>query len=300
MDWNYFIEDGKFKARRLPPPKCAVKIKDVSDLSDLRSELRNSYSIEQAKKAYAFFCDWHEVEIETFEEFLSRNPKGLLSDSTGLLTDQFLLIDLLSLSDDQGVPDGWLAIEEKTCLKLVENGLVRIKPSVSDVEWLDHYSNKYTVKDLDRLSKRWDLELKGKKDEKLSTLLEAIKSQKTTLAKIFFVKPSENFQQWYEALERQYIEEIETGLKAFDYPKSFHRDIWQEVLIDDLSENTKTYIKSQYATLLEQKKVATPSTRQASMTKGTQANQTDTAKTLSLKSLFALLIGMALLLWIFF
>ena len=74
MDWDYFIEDEKFKAKRLPTAKCKVKIHDTSDLTDIRAALRSCDTIEESKREYKFWCDSYEVEVEPFEEFLEQNP----------------------------------------------------------------------------------------------------------------------------------------------------------------------------------------------------------------------------------
>jgi len=84
VDCEYFIEDGKFKVRRFPSSKSPVKIKDCTDLQDIRSELRGLSSIEECIEAYEFYFndqEWYEVEVETFEELFERREIMISSKS---------------------------------------------------------------------------------------------------------------------------------------------------------------------------------------------------------------------------
>jgi len=244
MDWDFFISDGKFKAKRLPVPRCKVKIKDVSDLTDLRTELRGSPSIKDAQRSYAFYCDWYEVEVEDFEDFLERNPRGVLDDLSGLAGDEALLAEM---RDSYESPDDeeWISVSQDTYSRLNALELVKSKESVCEEDWIKLYDYEYTAAQLDSLSNEWNLDLKGKKADKVLGLVQAIQSKRVSLPQPHFVKPGPKFEEWYSELQRKYISEIATGLTSFDYPAAFQKAVWEEALIGLPSGSIKAEVQAE-------------------------------------------------------
>jgi putative NADH-flavin reductase len=91
MGWDYFIENGTFKAKRLPATRGTVKIKDITDLYELRDYLKETNSVAEAIRAYMNCFDsqyMYEVEVETFDEYLDRNPNKFLGGA-GKLKGKF-------------------------------------------------------------------------------------------------------------------------------------------------------------------------------------------------------------------
>ncbi|EWG99904.1 hypothetical protein [Halomonas sp. BC04] len=80
MDWSYFRkEPDAFSLKRLPAVTKPVRIKDVTDLDDYRSDFRG-LSFADGIDLYPRLIDYCEIETDTFDEAADRAPASFLAE----------------------------------------------------------------------------------------------------------------------------------------------------------------------------------------------------------------------------
>ncbi|RCV87483.1 hypothetical protein [Billgrantia montanilacus] len=80
MDWSYFRkEPDAFSLKRLPAVTKPVRIKDVTDLDDYRSDFRN-LSFSEGVDWYQRWIDFYEIETDTFDEAADRASAPFLAE----------------------------------------------------------------------------------------------------------------------------------------------------------------------------------------------------------------------------
>ena len=86
--------------------------------------------------------------------------------------------------------------------------------------------------DLNNILNQENIVFKGKKQDKINTLLKAIESNliKNTLMDIY--KPTIKFDKWINELQIKYVELIENALKTFKYPDIYIASVWEVVYND--------------------------------------------------------------------
>lgn len=192
------------------------------------------------------------VDVETFWEYCDRNPYKFLGKLNILKGNIDLVEDLYYwwIIDENGngtaiSPDEkkdwkilWLSksvkdkseyLDEKILLKFIELGFIEVE-STSKKKYLIEYITKHTkVTDLNNIAKKENIVIKGKKQDKILTLIEAVKSNlmKNTLIDIY--KPTDRFDKWMNELQIKYVELIEEALKTFDYPDIYIASVWEVV-----------------------------------------------------------------------
>ena len=266
VDFNYFMKDGRLKWKRFPKPKRTVNIIDVSDSphdSDILRDYRKySENLDEYNKLWKsdyidFFQSGYDVEVEEFRDYFDRNINKFLG-KLKIFKGNYILVDELFYwyifnEEDFGQKVGvkcspeerkrwkvsWInntiinneiSDEDKIFLKFIELNFIEVKTS-SEKEYLHEFIEEDAkVNELNNIALQNNIILKGKKDEKIIILLEALENNLITNTTIDIFRPTEIFDKWIEELQIKYIETIEQALETFDYPEMYKAAVWQEVV----------------------------------------------------------------------
>jgi len=235
VNWEYFIDNGLFKAKRLPATSGAVKIKDVTDLDDLRAYLKEADSVEESIKAYEHCFDdpcMYDIEVETFEEYFNRNPNKFLGD-VGKLKGKLGFIEELREWDEEDQEYGWIFIDDVLGKQLDRYGIVEIKKDIGEDDWIEFLENKYKVKDMKSLGERFSIPLKGNKANMIKIFYDAIESGLVKHDKPCAIRPGGNIEKWFGEVQVKFVSEVEFSLSKFDYPKAYTSAVWDMVVSDN-------------------------------------------------------------------
>ncbi|GJL65155.1 MAG: hypothetical protein NPIRA05_01260 [Nitrospirales bacterium] len=256
MDWNYFVENDKFRPRRLPPTKHSVRIKDTTDMSSLRDYIDNSMSVEQAIHVYkACFDDsyMYEIELESFEECINRNGNRFLGDLGKLKGNIDLLLRLLNW-DDEFDENEWLYVGELLGKQMAKHGIVKSKGTCDDDDWIEFLKSQHTAIELIALGEKHSLSLKGSKTKLAKVLLSAIQDGIIRHDKPYGIRPGKHLNEWFQALQQKYVNEIKSEMEAFPYPFHYIATVWNEVIIENSEyETLTTSVRSNHSTYLTNK-----------------------------------------------
>ena len=264
MDWNYFIVDGVFKFKRLPKPKRTVNITDESfhmsdaqtmkDLKKIAKDI-NTFNEWCINDYISMFKDGYLVDVETFWEYCDRNPYKFLGKLNILKGNIDIVEDLYywwvfdkhgnGTAISHGEKKNWKILwvygsvksdtenlYEKILLKFIKLGFIEVK-TTPEKKYLIEFITEYAkVADLNNILNQENIVFKGKKQDKINTLLKAIESNliKNTLMDIY--KPTIKFDKWINELQIKYVELIENALKTFKYPDIYIASVWEVVYND--------------------------------------------------------------------
>lgn len=232
MDWSYFYnEKGKFRAKRLPSPKGAtVRFKDDTDLDQLRDYLSDCISNEESIEAYKHCFDNpidYEVEMDSFEEVVARNPLGKRRASAGYHESELSVFAELNGWESSGTE--WMLLDPVLGAGLEKAGLVERKTSLDARDWARHLEQQ-TVAELKALAAKLNVEVRGKKLDIVTTLAEALASGSARIKPPFFAQPTESLTPWFEDLQQSYLDDIEKSLASWGYPATFKAAVWSTAI----------------------------------------------------------------------
>lgn len=243
MDYQYFIEDGSFKLKRLPPsPKgVTVKYKDITNFvgDPIRDYLRECRSIDEKIDVYEdqfYLNDLYEVDVEDFESVFCRNPNKFLEEA-GFLKKQYGIVDELIFDfyeDEREFADeyerGWTIID-KIPPAFKKMGIFQIKEKFTDEDWHYYFSENLTIKQIKDVAQENNLKLKHTdKDGLANQMVEYMRQGELSLASPLVISPGPNFISWWQGIQLKYIDELEKELMHFDYPDTFKGAIWEIVV----------------------------------------------------------------------
>jgi len=264
MDWNYFIVNGVFKFKRLPKPKRTVNITDESfhmsdaqtmrDLKKMAKDI-NTFNEWCIDDYIDMFKDGYLVDVEAFWEYCNRNPYKFLGKFNFLKGNIDIVEDLYywwTFDNDgngtaisNGEKKDWKILwvhgsvksdtenlYENFLLKFIKVGFIEVK-TTSEKKYLIEFITKHAkVADLNNILNQENIVFKGKKQDKINTLLKALESNliKNTLMDIY--KPTIKFDKWINELQIKYVELIENALKTFKYPDIYIASVWELVYND--------------------------------------------------------------------
>jgi hypothetical protein len=235
MNWDYFIENGTFKAKRLPATKGTVKIKDSTDLYDLQDYLKEVNSIEEAIEAYEHCFDDHymyEVEVETFEEYFDRNQNKFLGE-VGKLKGKFSLIEELKEWNEEEQEYGWIFVDETLGKQLNKFNLAEVKNNIDEKDWIEFLTSKYHIQDMKAIGDKHSIPTKGNKEKIAKTLLNAIQAGLIEHDSPFLIRPGNKLEQWFGQLQVKFASVVDSALSSFDYPSPYISAVWDMVLTDN-------------------------------------------------------------------
>lgn len=269
MDYSYFKNDnGSYIAKRLPVPKNArIKIKDVSDLDDLKEDLREGKPTTEQdfKSIYEHIFDYdycYDVDVESFEHVMCANRKKLLGSDVWIKKYWHELHNFIG-DFDTGEPD----INEEP--QVVEDELANalIKVGVAEQIKLIEYEHWITVLNYEKLPrikercKAIGIKLtKKNKDALIHELIKCEEEHPNTLEQPKLIKALPIFEEKIKSLYALYLAEIESALNEFDYPKPFKIAVWEEAtdnaegeLRDLLQQKLDTLAPSKRQSIVEEK-----------------------------------------------
>ncbi len=244
MDWDYFIDDGRFKAKRLPFSSKRIKAKDCTGLSGIRDCLKDTTTISESIEAYKHCFDRYsayEVEIETFDELFNRNPDGFLGNLTKFKSNYYIIENIFEWFDSEKEYE-WYFIETSLANQLKNEDLITIKENIDENDWVEYLTKKYNLKEMNKICEDYSLKIHRTKNKSAKTQIEAINTGLLKLKNPCPIRPNENLTKWHENLQMKFIHIIESVLSEFDYPEMFISAVWNDVLGNnpyyELIENT--------------------------------------------------------------
>lgn len=165
MDWSLYEDPqtGRFKPKKLSITKSPIKIKEVTDLYNMRQDLKG-LPMDEAKLVFKqFFNDEyaHELEVEELEVAFNRATKATLGDLYCFRGHYSEVEDLLALGDDDE-PISLSLSEQQTHQALKLNLIQRWAPSDQE-EWESLLLGGYKATELKAMMIENDLEPKGRK-----------------------------------------------------------------------------------------------------------------------------------------
>ncbi len=235
MDWDYFLSDGEFKAKRLPKSTKGVRIKDITDLYDLRSYLRGTYSIAESIKAYQLCFDdpfSYDIEIDSFYDHFRKNSNNFLGHASKL-KGKYEIMDQFIYWKDYYKEGEWIFLDAGITKQLNKLGVIEKKTDVSDDDWVMYLKGKYRVQDFKDIAKNNSIVLKGNKDNMARQFLRHIKNGDIAHQAPVPLKPGNGFNDWFLKLQTRYVGEVEIALAGFDYPKVYVEAVWDMVESDN-------------------------------------------------------------------
>ncbi len=240
MDFAYFLDDARnFRARRLPSPKqSAIRFKDVSDLYELREEIRDSSNPNerQFQQLYNHVFDSYyafDVEVEEFDDAVQANRQKLLGKYSWLKKHWDILYSLFDDDDSfaqSSLSEEWHSLDEQQATAFIKAEFVEQKDplTLEYTDWSNHLHD-LLLADLKDLAKPRKIKLSQKKADLVRCLVNYEEENPGSLVKPTFFRPTLLLSQTIQAIQTSYVDAIETALTSFDYPKPFKIAIWLEV-----------------------------------------------------------------------
>mgnify|MGYP001178449227 CR=1 FL=1 len=267
MDCTYFQNDsGSYVAKRLPAPKNArIKIKDASDLDELKEELREEKpSTEQDFKAiydYVFDEDYcYDVDVESFEQTMCANRKKLLGTDAWIKKywhDLHLFIGDFDIGEPE-LNEEPQVVEDDFANTLIKAGVVE---QVTNIEY-EHWKAILRFEKLPQLKERCKLigiKITNKnKDALIHDLIAYEEESPNTLESPILIKALPLLEEKITALYGLYINEIKNALSEFDYPKQFKIAVWDEAT-DNAEGDLRELLQKELESLSPDKKEQTKS-----------------------------------------
>ncbi|WP_405127972.1 hypothetical protein [Pseudoalteromonas sp. PB2-1] len=237
MDYSYFKkDDGSYTAKRLPPPRNArIKIKDVSDLSELQEELleerpasEQSFKVIYEHVFNESYC--FDVDVESFEQTMCANRKKLLGTDTWIKKywhDLYLFIGDFDIGEPKLV-DEPSVLEEGFANALIKAGVVEQIPLTEYENW-EIALNHEKLPEIKERCKAIGIKLtKKNKGALIHELIKYEEEHPNTLEQPKLIKALPIFEEKIKSLYALYLKEIESALNEFDYPKPFKIAVWEE------------------------------------------------------------------------
>ena len=268
MDYTYFQNDsGSYAAKRLPSPKNArIKIKDVSDLDELKEELREEKpSTEQDfRKIYDYIFDedyCYDVDVESFEQVMCANRKKLLSSDTWIKKywhDLHTFIGDFDVGEPE-INEELQVVEADFASSLMKAGVVEQIKLIEYDHWLAALSHEKLPQIKERCKSAGIKITKKNKDALIHELITFEEENPNTLEAPILVKALPILEEKITALYGLYISEIKNALSEFDYPKPFKIAVWDEAT-DNAEGDLRELLQKELETLSPEKKEQPKST----------------------------------------
>ncbi|UYV20912.1 WYL domain-containing protein (plasmid) [Halomonas qaidamensis] len=163
-------QTGRFKPKKLSITKSPIKIKDVTDLSNMREDLKGLLMKEAEPIFNQFFNDEyaHELEVEEVDSAFNRATKETLGDLYCFKGHYSDLEELLLMGDDDESMS--LSLSEQQTHQALKLNLIRRWTPSAKGDWLSLLMRGHTVPELKALMIGNGLEPKGKKPDLASDL----------------------------------------------------------------------------------------------------------------------------------
>ena len=164
MDWSlYEDEAGLFKPKKLSITKGPIKVRDETDLQDMRQDLKG-LPMEKAKLHFEkFFNDEYayELEVEEVENAFNRAPKAVLGELYCFKGHFSALDELLDMQP--GIESIPLPLSEAQTHQALKADLIKRCLPSNQEEWESLLFHSHKVTELKALMEENGLEPKGRK-----------------------------------------------------------------------------------------------------------------------------------------
>ncbi|QLE09610.1 WYL domain-containing protein [Pseudoalteromonas shioyasakiensis] len=269
MDYTYFKNaSGSYAAKRLPTPKNArIKIKDVSDLDELKEELREEKpnTEQDFKTIYDYIFDeeyCYEVDVESFEKAMCANRQKLLSSDTWIKKywhDLHTFIGDFDVGEPE-INEEPQVVEDDFANTLRKAGVVKQVPLIEYENW-EIALNYEKLPEIKERCKAIGIKLtKKNKGALIHELIKYEEEHPNTLVQPKLIKALPIFEEKIKSLYVLYLNEIESALNEFDYPKPFKIAVWEEATVNAegelqalLQQKLNTLVPPKTRTIVEEK-----------------------------------------------
>lgn len=237
VDYSYFINSSdKFSAKKLPSPKSScVKFKDVTDLYDLREEIKDYKPItpEEFQELYENCFDSiysYDIEIDTFEDTILANRQKFLGTNTWIKKYWYDLLEVVEGFDTGSIEidDEWLVTEDALAKVLLKAGVAEQKVNLEYDDWINSLQGN-KLAELKEIAKPLGIKLSQRKDALIHDLITYEETTKGTLPVPTVIRVLPQLEVTLVELEERYISELSSSLNNFEYPRPFEAAIWSEV-----------------------------------------------------------------------
>jgi len=229
MDWSlYEDEAGFFKPKRLSITKGPIKVKDETDLQDMREDLKG-LPMEKAKPHFEkFFNDeyTYELEVEDVESAFNRAPKAMLGELY-CFKGYFSALDEL-LDMQPGIKSIPLPLSEAQTHQALKSDLIKRWVPSSQEDWEAILFHGFKVNELKALMQENGLEPKGRKADLAKDLASFAQQNPEKLPPCHEFLPAPNLLPALKALVDRMVSGLADAIQT--YPYYYQYNAWQELM----------------------------------------------------------------------
>ncbi|UTD54915.1 hypothetical protein [Halomonas sp. MS1] len=229
MDWSlYEDEAGCFKPKRLSITKGPIKVKDETDLQDMRADLKG-LPMEKAKQHFEkFFNDeyTYELEVEPVESAFNRAPKAVLRELYCFKGQFSALEELLDMQP--GIDSIPLPLSEAQTHQALKADLIKRCLPSNQEEWESLLFHSHKVTELKALMAENGLEPKGRKAELAKDLAAFAVEHPEKLPPGYEFVPSEKLLPALKTVVSGMISELAVAIQG--HPYYYQYNAWQELM----------------------------------------------------------------------
>jgi len=237
VDYSYFINSSdKFSAKKLPSPKSScVKFKDVSDLDDLREDIRDykPTTSDEYQELYENCFDSiysYDVEVDTFEDAILANRQKFLGANTWIKKYWHDLLEIAEGFDtgDIEIDDDWQVTDDALAKVLLKAGVAEQKVDLEYDDWSNSLQGN-KLAELKEIAKPLGIKLSQRKDALIHDLVTYEENTPGTLPLPTVIRALPQLEKTLLELQKSYINEFSTALDNFEYPRAFKAAVWSEI-----------------------------------------------------------------------
>ena len=231
MDWSLYEDEARcFKPKRLSITKGPIKVKDETDLQDMRENLKG-LPMEEAKPIFKqLFNDEyaHELEVEEVEVAFNRATKAILGKALCFKGHFSAIEELLDIQP--GVESIPLPLSEAQTHQALRSNLIKRWTPTDQDEWESLLLGGHKATELKALMIENGLEPKGRKADLARDLAAFAVSNPEKMPPSHEFLPGDEL----EPALQEAITNMVCGLKDVieNHPYYYQYIAWQELLLD--------------------------------------------------------------------
>lgn len=232
MDYSYYQnENGKFTAKKLPTTKkTSVKIKDDTDITGLKYALQDETpkNLSQFKALYEEEFSSHydyEPEVDTFKDMVMANKNKVLGDDLWIKLYWHELSIFINDIEDLELDEEPHSVNDDFANHLLGVKVVEEMQELDYNDWKS-YLSLMKLPDIKVIAKKAGLKVSKNKAELIHELILLEEKSNGTLQKPKLIKALPLMLEKIENIQQAYINEIEKGLKEFEYPEKYKAAVW--------------------------------------------------------------------------
>lgn len=259
MDYSYYQnENGKFTAKKLPSTKASsVKIKDDTDITGLKYALQdeNPKNVSQFKALHEEEFSSHydyEPEVDSFKDMVMANKNKVLGEDLWIKLYWHELSIFINDIEDLELDEEPHSVSDDFAKHLLDVKVVEEMQELDYKDW-ESYLSSMKLPDIKVIAKQAGLKVSKNKAELIHELILLEEQSNGTLQKPKLIKALPLMLEKIENIQQVYINEIEKGLKEFEYPEKYKAAVW--VYAADFNEGDISALAkeklSEYSHILE-------------------------------------------------